>query len=74
MKYMSKHRILITLEFTNDLKENLWIKEILSLLNSLKMMPVNNEKLSEKWEAKVRKREKEREVKEGEGEDTRLIP
>lgn len=67
MKYMSKHRILITLEFTNDLKENLWIKEILSLLNSLKMMPVNNEKLSEKWEAKVRKREKEREVKEGEG-------
>lgn len=37
-------------------------------------MPVNNEKLSEKWEAKVRKREKEREVKEGEGEDTRLIP
>lgn len=67
MKYMSKHRILITLEFTNDLKENLWIKEILSLLNSLKMMPVNNEKLSEKWEAKVRKREKEREVKEGGG-------
>lgn len=67
MKYMSKHRILITLEFTNDLKENLWIKKILSLLNSLKMMPVNNEKLSEKWEAKVRKREKEREVKEGEG-------